>query len=123
MKFVVLIAAAMVGALATIALPPTFSAASHELRPVRLSDFNPLRAIFDYGQHGIRAGKTPEERGIHTAATKLKPMTVVPPSSLKLDLSRAFEAQAETQIQNNRRMGDIQANTRNPGHGLGPASN
>jgi hypothetical protein len=115
MKIVVLVAAALGGALATIAVPPTLIAASHEFRQVRLSDLNPFRAIFDSGRQRNRAGMTSEEQGVHAPAIGSKLGTLVPPASLKLDLGRAFEAQAQTQIQqNNRRMGDMPVYANNP---------
>jgi hypothetical protein len=67
---------------------------------------------------------TSEEPGVHASAIGSKPVTLAPPASLKLDLGRAFEAQAETQTQqNDRRMREMQAYTRNPGQLVGARPN
>jgi len=126
MKFVlIVVGAACAGALAMLALPPTVvRAASDGLRQVRLSDINPFRAIFDYEQQRIRQGMTPDELGIQTSTVKFVPVTLTPPPSLKLDLSRAYEAQAESQIHlNERRMQAMQAYTSNPSQWSGPPPN
>src|SRR5437016_10378684 len=108
MKFVLLvITAAAAGALAMFAVPSTLiQSASLNVRgfvdssgvtEVHLTNLNPFRAIFDYEQQQIRVGLTPEQLGIHGSAIALTPMRLGPPEALKLDLSRAFEAQAVSQ--------------------------
>jgi hypothetical protein len=126
MKFVLLVvAAAGAGALATFAVPTLlFSAASDQLRQIRLTDLSPFRAIYDMEKQQIQPGLTPEQLGIHRSPITISPITLPPPQSLKLDLSHAFEAQAELQIQQNeRRMRDMQAYGRDPMHWEGPPPN
>jgi hypothetical protein len=121
-RLLLVVVAAGAGALTMLAIPTSFvSTASGELREIRLVDLNPFRAIFDSGQRQIRAGMTPEQLGLHPSVVNVSPMTLPPPASLKLDLGRAFEDQAESQIQqNDRRMQDMQAYTRNPSQWSGP---
>jgi hypothetical protein len=126
MKFLImLVVAAGAGALTMLAIPTGFvTTSSDALREIRLADLNPFRAIFDSGQRQIRPGATPEPRGLHSSAITVSPVALPPPASLKLDLGRAFEAQAESQIQqNNRRMQDMQAYTNNPSQWSGPPPN
>jgi len=124
-RLLLIVFAAGAGALTVLAIPSHFvSTTSGELREIRLVDLNPLRAIFDSEQQQIHAGMTPEQLGIHTSVVTVSPMTLPPPASLKLDLGRAFEAQAESQIQqNDRRMQNLQAYTRNPSQWSGPPPN
>jgi hypothetical protein len=107
------------------ALPATFlSTASDELRQIRLADLNPLRAIYDAEQRQIRAGTSPEALGLHGSAVTFRPVMLAPPASLKLDLSRAYEAQAESQIQQSQQhMQAMQAYTNNPSQWSGPPPN
>ena len=128
MKFALLvIVAAVAGALAMFAVPVTvIQSASLDVRgfvdrsgltEIHLTNINPFRSIFDYEQQQIRMGLTPEQLGIHSSAITVTPMRLGPPQVLKLDLSRAFEVQAESQIlQNERRMQDLQAYGRHPMH-------
>ena len=135
MKFVLLVvAAAAAGALLMVAVPSTLiQSASLDVRgfvdssgltDVHLTKLNPFRAIFDHEQQQIRVGLTPEQLGIHGSAIALTPMRLGPPQALKLDLSRAFEAQAESQIQQNeRRMQAMQAYRNNASQWSGPPLN
>ena len=135
MKFVLmLVGAALTGALATVAVPPILVGpatdglrqlvSSSGLTQIHLTELNPLRAIYDYEQQQIRTGLTPEHLGIHSSAITLSPITLPPPASLKLDLSRAYEAQAESQIQqNDRRMQAMQSYMNNPSQWSGPPPN
>jgi hypothetical protein len=126
MKFAVtLVAAACVGALMVIAFPTTLvTAASVEMRQIHLADLNPFGSIFDYGQKQIREGMNNDDLGLHRSTVHLAPATIPPPASLKLDLSRAYEVQAQSQIdQAIRHTQDAQAYTRDPWHQSGPPPN
>jgi hypothetical protein len=135
MKFVLmLVGAALTGALATVAVPPILVGpatdglrqlvSSSGLTQIHLTELNPLRAIYDYEQQQIRTGMTPEQLGLHSSAITLSPMKLGPPQTLKLDLSRAFEAQAESQIdQSIRHSQTMQAYTNNPSAWSGPPPN
>ncbi|HEX3432359.1 MAG TPA: hypothetical protein VHT03_15900 [Rhizomicrobium sp.] len=102
MKFAALIAAACAGALLASAIP------THSHR-------NPFRAVFAYEQRQIGDGMTAGDLSIHDSAIKLSPIPLVPPQSLKLDLSQSFETQAELQLrQNDQRRQDLQVYTHNP---------
>ena len=122
MKLLVLVVAVGAGALAVFAVPATIvSAASDQLRQIGLADLNPLRAIFDSEQQKIRAGMTPQALGLRSSSVTFTPMTLAPPPSLKLDLSRAYEAQAESQIQQvDQHMQTMQAYRNNPSQWSGP---
>ena len=127
MKFVILIvAAAVTGALAVIAVPSSLvTAASDQLGQIRLSDLNPLRAIFDYEQHQIQVGTTPDQLGFHSTAVTLTPapFTLSPPP-LKLDLSQAYRGQAQSQIeQSERHMQSMQSYMNNPSQWSSPPPN
>ena len=126
MRFVILMVCAVAaGALSMSVVPTTVvSSGVQELRQFRLADLNPLRVIFDSAQQQIQAGTTPEQLGLHSSSVTLTPMTLAPPVSLKLDLSRAYEAQAQSQIdQNIRHSQAMQAYTNNPSGWSGPPPN
>ena len=126
MRFVILMVCAVAaGALSMSVVPTTVvSSGVQELRQVRLADLNPLRVIFDSAQQQIQAGTTPEQLGLHSSSVTLTPMTLAPPASLKLDLSRAYEAQAQSQIdQSIRHSQAMQAYTSNPSAWSGPPPN
>ena len=126
MKFVLmLIAAACAGALTVVAVPTAFvTDVSAGVRHARLADFNPFQGIFDSEQRTVLTGTSPEQLGLHSSAVTLTPMPLAPPPSLKLDLGRAYEAQAQSQIdQGIRRSQDMQAYTNNPSAWSGPPPN
>jgi hypothetical protein len=66
----------------------------------------------------------PEQLGLHTSTVTVTPMMAAPPASLKLDLGRAYQEQAQSQIgQNERRMQDLRAYANNPSQWSGPPPN
>ena len=126
MKSIVLVGAvAAAGALAGLVIPTTIvSSGANELRQIPLAELNPFRAIWDSAQRQIRAGMTPEQLGLRSSAITVSPMALSPPASLKLDLGRAFEVQAQSQIdQSIRHTQDMQAYTNNPSAWPGPPPN
>jgi len=136
MKFALLVAGtAGFAMLAVFAIPGTVvgsaSVGFHHVversgfAQVSLADLNPLRAIFDYEKRRIQTPLTPEQLGFHPSPPMtFSPIAIVPPQSLKLDLSQSFGQQAQMQIeQNNRRMQDMQAYARDPTHWVGPPPN
>jgi len=126
MKSIVLVGAvAAAGALAGLALPATIvTSGANELRQIRLVELRPLRAILDSARQQVRAGMTPDQLGLRSSAITVSPMALPPPASLKLDLGRAFEAQAQSQIdQSIRHSQDMQAYTNNPSAWPGPPPN
>lgn len=126
MKFVLmLVAAACAGALTVVAVPTRFvTAASTEVKQIHLADLNPFQGIFDSEQRQIRARMTPERLGLHPSVVTVTPMPLAPPPSLKLDLGQAYQAQAQSEIdQGIRRTQDMSAYTSNPSAWSGPPPN
>jgi hypothetical protein len=78
MKFAVLVvAAAAVGSVATVAVPSSlfdsgaaqWQSLEDRASAISLRDLNPFRAIYDREMAEVRKGHTPEELGLHPSST------------------------------------------------------
>ena len=82
MKFAVLVVgAAALGVVATVAIPSDVlesgtaqvQALGDRIGEIKLVDLNPLRAIYDWEMERIKKPLTPEEMGFHGSAVTFKP--------------------------------------------------
>ena len=88
MKFAVLVGgAAMLGAIATAAVPSSMIASGEievqalgdRLGEVKLADLNPVRAIYDWEVKEVSTPRTPEELGFHSSTVTAEPYSFASP--------------------------------------------